>query len=133
MYQALLGTQGQSRAGLLGLAAGLGAGLCVLALVALLVRSTSVRLPLRAFFKVRGAVLFALAVVFAGNAVFELQQSGLLKTTALAGPAPLRWLGQGIPIAGPLSQSPDPLGPGALASRRGARPGPAAHRPAGRG
>jgi high-affinity iron transporter len=98
MYQAMLGTQGQSRAGLLGLAAGLGVGLVVLAAVALVVRATSVRLPLRAFFKFTGAVLFGMAVVFAGNAIFELQQYGLLKTTTLAGP--LAWLGQGIPMLG---------------------------------
>jgi high-affinity iron transporter len=39
-----------------------------------------------------------MAVVFAGNAIFELQQCGLLKTTTLAGP--LAWLGQGIPVLG---------------------------------
>jgi high-affinity iron transporter len=100
MYQAMLGTQGQSRAGLIGLAAGLVAGLAVLAVVALLVRATSVRLPLRAFFKFSGAVLFGMAIVFAGNAIFELQQCGLLKTTTLAGAGPLAWLGQGIPILG---------------------------------
>jgi high-affinity iron transporter len=98
MYQALLGTQGQSRAGLLGLAAGLGVGLLVLVLLALVVRATSVRLPLRAFFQVSGAVLFGMAVVFAGNAIFELQQYGLLKTTALSGR--LDWLGPGIPLLG---------------------------------
>jgi high-affinity iron transporter len=100
MYQAMLGSQGQSRAGFVGLAAGLGVGLLMLAVVALVVRATSVRLPLRAFFKVSGAVLFGMAVVFAGNAIFELQQSGLLKTTTLnLGGAP-DWLGQGIPLLG---------------------------------
>jgi len=98
MYQAMLGSQGQSRAGLVGLAAGLGVGLVVLAVVALVVRATSVRLPLRAFFQFSGAVLFGMAVVFAGNAIFELQQCGLLKTTHLSGPG--GWLGQGIPMLG---------------------------------
>jgi high-affinity iron transporter len=98
MYQALLGTQGRSQAGLLGVLTGLGAGLVVLALVAVVVRATSVRLPLRAFFQFSGAVLFGMAVVFAGNAIFELQQSGLLKTTALTSPIP--WLSQGIPMLG---------------------------------
>jgi FTR1 family protein len=98
MYQAMLGSQGQTRAGLLGLAAGLGVGLVLLGWVAVVVRTTSVRLPLRSFFKVTGAVLFGMAVVFAGNAIFELQQCGLLKTTTLAGP--LGWLGQGIPMLG---------------------------------
>jgi high-affinity iron transporter len=98
MYQAMLGSQGQSRAGLLGLAAGLVVGLLVLAAVALVVRATSIRLPLRAFFQFSGAVLFGMAVVFAGNAIFELQQCGLLKTTHLSGPGD--WLGPGIPMLG---------------------------------
>jgi high-affinity iron transporter len=98
MYQALLGTQGQSRAGLLGVVAGLLVGLLVLVFLALVVRATSVRLPLRAFFQVSGAVLFGMAVVFAGNAIFELQQYGLLKTTTLSGG--LDWLGSGIPVLG---------------------------------
>jgi high-affinity iron transporter len=94
MYQALLGSQGTTRAGLLGLAAGLVVGLVVLTAVAAVVRATSLRLPLRAFFQVSGLFLFALAVVFAGNAVFSLQNSGYLLTT------PLTWLGGGLPLAG---------------------------------
>jgi high-affinity iron transporter len=94
MYQALLGSQGTTRAGLLGLIAGLFVGLMVLAVVAAVVRATSVRLPLRGFFQLSGLCLFALAVVFAGNGVFELQNSGILRTT------PLAWLGGGIPLAG---------------------------------
>ncbi len=98
MYQAMLGSQGQSQAGLMGLAAGIGVGLVVLAVVALLIRATSVRLPLRAFFQFSGAVLFGMAVIFAGNAIFALQEYGLLKTTHLSGPG--AWLGQGIPMLG---------------------------------
>jgi high-affinity iron transporter len=94
MYQAMIGSQGGSRAGLTGLASGLVAGLVILAAVALLIRVTSVRLPLRAFFQVTGGILFAMAVVFAGNAVFALQESGLLKIT------PLTWLGSGLPVLG---------------------------------
>jgi high-affinity iron transporter len=94
MYQAMIGGQGHSREGLTGLAAGLGVGLVLLTLIAVAIRATSVRLPLRAFFKVTGLVLFAMAVVFAGNGVFELQVAGILKTT------PLGWLGQGVPALG---------------------------------
>lgn len=94
MYQALLGSQGTTRAGLLGLLAGLILGLFVLAAVAALVRATSVRLPLRAFFQVSGLMLFALAVIFAGNAVFALQNAGYVVTT------PLTWLGGGLPLVG---------------------------------
>jgi high-affinity iron transporter len=94
MYQAMIGTQAQSRAGLAGLGAGLGVGLVLLAGIALAVRATSVRLPLRTFFKLTGLVLFAMAVVFAGHGVFELQQAGLLRVTTL------EWLGQGLPGLG---------------------------------
>ena len=94
MYQALLGSQGTTAAGLWGLAAGLVLGLVILAGIAVLVRATSVRLPFRAFFQLSGLCLFTLAVVFAGNAVFELQNAGILVTT------PLAWLGGGFPLAG---------------------------------
>jgi high-affinity iron transporter len=94
MYQALLGSQGTTRAGLLGLAAGLVLGLLILAVVAVLVRATSVRLPIRSFFQLSGLCLFGLAVIFAGNGVFELQNAGILLTT------PLAWLGGGFPPAG---------------------------------
>ena len=46
------------------------------------------------FFKLSGLFLFALAIVFAGNGVFELQNAGILLTTNLA------WLGRGFPWAG---------------------------------
>ncbi len=94
MYQAMLGSQGTTRAGLLGLGTGLLLGLAVLAVVAVAVRATSVRLPMATFFKVSGGCLFALAVIFAGNGVFALQTAGILLTT------PLHWLGNGLPIAG---------------------------------
>ncbi len=94
MYQAMIGSQAQSRVGLLGLVAGLGVGLVLLAGIALVIRATSIRLPLRTFFKLTGFVLFALAVIFSGDGIFALQESGLLKVT------PLTWLGRGIPLLG---------------------------------
>ncbi len=94
MYQALLGSEGRTSEGAFGIGVGLLVGLVVLAAVAFVIRVTSVRLPIRAFFTVSGLFLFAMAIVFAGDAVFALQNAGLLKTTAL------RWLGSGIPWAG---------------------------------
>jgi high-affinity iron transporter len=94
MYQALIGSQGQTRAGLLGLAAGFSVGLVILAAIAVLIRATSVRLPLRTFFQLSGLFLFALAIVFAGNGVFALQNAGILVTTHLA------WMGNGWPLVG---------------------------------
>ena len=66
----------------------------ILAAVAVLIRRSSVKLPLRPFFQVTGFLLFAMAVVFAGNGVFELQGAGYLKTT------PVDWLGSGLPALG---------------------------------
>jgi high-affinity iron transporter len=94
MYQALMGSEGRTRPGFLGLAAGLAVGLVLLALIALVIRATTVRLPLRTFFKFSGLFLFGLAIVFAGNGIFELQNAGILLTTNLD------WMGSGLPWAG---------------------------------
>jgi high-affinity iron transporter len=94
LYQAMIAGQGGSRDGLIGLGVGLAVGLLILAAVAVLIRRSSVKLPLRPFFQVTGFVLFAMAVVFAGNGVFELQSAGYIKTTALD------WLGSGLPALG---------------------------------
>ncbi len=94
LYQALLGSEGRTRAGLLGLAAGIALGAALLAVIAAILRATSVRLPIQLFFKLSGVCLFLLAIVFAGNGVFELQNAGVLLTTNLA------WMGRGLPWAG---------------------------------
>ena len=94
MYQALLGSEGRTQAGFLGLTAGLALGIVLLAVIAYLIRATSVRLPMPVFFKFSGLFLFVLAIVFAGNGVFELQNAGILLTTNLA------WMGGGLPWAG---------------------------------
>jgi high-affinity iron transporter len=94
LYQALLGSEGRTRAGLLGLVAGVALGGLLLAIIAAVVKATSVRLPMQLFFKLSGIFLFILAIVFAGNGVFELQNAGVLVTTNLS------WLGRGLPWAG---------------------------------
>jgi high-affinity iron transporter len=94
MFQALLGSQGRTQPGLLGIAAGSIAALLVLAVVAYVIRATSSKLPLRTFFSLTGMMLFVMAVIFAGNGVFELQNAGILVTT------PLTWLGTGLPLVG---------------------------------
>jgi high-affinity iron transporter len=94
LYQALLGSEGRTHAGLLGLAAGIALGAALLAIIAAILRATSVRLPMQLFFKLSGVFLFLLAIVFAGNGVFELQNAGILVTTNLA------WMGHGLPWAG---------------------------------
>jgi high-affinity iron transporter len=90
MYQAMIAGQAGSRLGIAGIVVGLAVGLVGLGAIYLVIRKSSVKLPLRTFFKVTGLVLFAMAVVFAGNGVFELQMAGILRTT------PISWLGRGV-------------------------------------
>lgn len=92
MYQALLANQ--SPQGVAGIVAGVGLGVVLLAILAVVLRVTSLKLPMRAFFQVTGCLLFAMAVIFAGNAVLELQVAGVLRSTPLAA------LGRGIPWLG---------------------------------
>jgi high-affinity iron transporter len=92
MYQALAANQPPQ--GMAGLVAGLAVGLVLLAVFAVALRFTSVRLPLRRFFQVTGLVLFAMSVVFAGHGVLELQVAGVLKST------PVPWLSGGLPALG---------------------------------
>jgi high-affinity iron transporter len=94
MYQGLIAGQAGSKLGIVGVVAGLLVGLIGLGLIYRIIRSTSIKLPLRTFFKVTGFVLFGMAIVFAGNGVFELQSSGLLKIS------PIAFLGAGVPWLG---------------------------------
>ena len=94
MFQAMISAQGGSRDGLMGIAAGLGLGFVLLGVIAVLLRVSSVKLPMRPFFKATGFLLFAMAVVFAGNGVFELQSAGFIKVS------PVAWVGSGIPALG---------------------------------
>lgn len=78
-YQALLaGTDPGEAGAVLG---GLGAGALALILIFFLLRSGSVRIPIRAFFTVTSALLYYLAFVFAGRGIRELQESGLVGIT----------------------------------------------------
>ncbi len=92
MYQAMLA--GQPPQGVAGVVTGLAVGVVLLAIIAVILRVTSLKLPLRAFFQVTGILLFAMAVVFAGHGILELQVAGLLKST------PVTWLGRGLPVLG---------------------------------
>lgn len=94
LYQALIAGQSGAREGLMGLAAGVAVGLVLLAGIYVLIRRTSVKLPLRSFFQVTGLLLFAMAVVFAGNGVFELQQARVIRST------PVSWFSGGVPLLG---------------------------------
>lgn len=86
MYQAML--TNQTDKGVYGILAGLALGLLVLAVLAILIRYASLKLPLQSFFRYTGMMLFALSVVFAGKGVFELQAAGVLRTVSLPFPWP---------------------------------------------
>jgi high-affinity iron transporter len=92
LYQALLANQPSD--GVMGVFAGLGVGLITLTILYIVIRRTSVKLPMRRFFQVSGCLLFAMAVVFAGHGVAELQTSRIIKWTAVS------WMGDGIPALG---------------------------------
>jgi high-affinity iron transporter len=89
-YQALLAGAGSARSAV---AVGFGVGCVVLAIVAGLFRMLGVRLPIRPFFLVTGALLYALSVVFVGKGVHELQEVGLVGVTSVAAVPQIDFLG----------------------------------------
>jgi high-affinity iron transporter len=66
------------------LIAGAGAGLAVLALIALLMLRFSRRLPIAKFFAYSSALIAVLAVVLAGKGIAALQEAGLLGVTPVS-------------------------------------------------
>lgn len=89
-YQALAGQANGVHAplmiGFLGAVLALGAIFRVM-------RSASLRLPLGRFFTVTAAMLYYMAISFAGNGVLELQGAGWISTTPLSGVPRLQWIG----------------------------------------
>jgi high-affinity iron transporter len=75
------------------LLAGLAAGAAVLAVVFTGFYRFGVRLPLGPFFAVTGGLLYALAFIFAGKGVRELQEGGAVSLTALPGVPHVELLG----------------------------------------
>ncbi len=63
--------------------AGLAVGSLVLVIVYVAINRFGVRLPLRPFFTVTSSFLYYMAFVFAGKAVAELQEGGLIGTTSV--------------------------------------------------
>jgi high-affinity iron transporter len=81
-YKALLVSGGTG--GLMPVLGGMLVGSVVLAVVYVAINRFGVRLPLKPFFTVTSAFLYYMAFVFAGKAVAELQESGLVTTTFLS-------------------------------------------------
>jgi len=89
-YYALAGQAEATTAPLL-----LGGGLAALVLTAafLVMRTASVKLPLPVFFSVTAALLFYLALSFAGTGILELQGAGWVASTPVPGIPRVTWLG----------------------------------------
>jgi high-affinity iron transporter len=66
------------------LPAGLAAGLALLAIVYVGLERVGLRIPMAKFFLVTGGFLYAMAIVFAGRGIAELQEAGLVPLTPLA-------------------------------------------------
>lgn len=89
-YQALIGgSSGQLNA----IWAGMAIAAAALAIVYLVVRIASIRLPIGTFFGGTAILLYLMAFVFTGQGVLELQVSGLVATTRLEGWPMISWLG----------------------------------------
>lgn len=89
-YRALIGgVQGKLDAIWVGMAL----AAVALVIVYLLVKVASVRLPLGLFFGATAILLFAMAFVFTGQGILELQVSGFIHTTKLEGWPMISWLG----------------------------------------
>jgi high-affinity iron transporter len=86
-YKALLVSGGPGDAG--AVVAGVALGAVVLVFLYILLMRLGVRIPMRAFFAVTGALLYYMAFVFAGKGIAELQESRVVGTTVI--PA-LEWL-----------------------------------------
>lgn len=89
-YQALLG-EGARRAGPIAL--GIGAGAVVLAAVFTAFYRYGVKIPLRPFFTITSGLLYAMAFVFAGRGVAELQEVNVLPISAVRGVPRIEALG----------------------------------------
>jgi high-affinity iron transporter len=72
---------------------GLLTGLVALAAVYVLLTRFGMRLPIRPFFLGTSVLLYYMAVVFAGNGIAELQESGLVGVTPVAGVPRIGFLG----------------------------------------
>lgn len=86
-YKALLVSGGVGDAGTV--AAGMAAGAVVLVGLYIVIMRLGVRLPMKPFFAVTGALLYYMAFVFAGRGIAELQEGGIVGTTVISW---LQWL-----------------------------------------
>ncbi len=80
-YQALVGS---APPGDLAVPAGFVAGVVLLGVLSFLLRRVGLRIPMGPFFLVTGGLLYAMAIVFAGRGIFELQEVGAVGITPVS-------------------------------------------------
>jgi high-affinity iron transporter len=89
-YQALLGASGGALDVVLG---GFAVGCGALALLWIAMNRIGMRVPITQFFLVTGVMLYALAVIFAGQGVAELQEGSVVGVTPVPSMPTIPWLG----------------------------------------
>ena len=89
-YQAMLAGSGDNK---IAIFIGFSAASATLILLYFVMRSASLKLPMRLFFSITAALLYYLAIVFAGTGVLELQEAGLISITPLDNFPRVTWLG----------------------------------------
>ncbi|PYO41695.1 MAG: hypothetical protein DMD29_04740 [Gemmatimonadetes bacterium] len=82
-YKALLSSAGSGEVG--AVLAGIALGAAVLVILYVAINRYGMRLPMKPFFAVTGALLYYMAFVFAGQGVKDLQEAGLVGLTVLEG------------------------------------------------
>jgi len=80
-YKALLASGGNSGIG--AVAAGIGGGAIALVVLYVVIMRLGMRIPMRPFFAVTGALLYYMAFVFAGKGIAELQEGNVIGTTVV--------------------------------------------------
>lgn len=127
-YKALFGF---SEAGLAPVGGGFLVGCAALAVIYVLFTRFGMKVPMRPFFAITSAVLYYMAIVFAGSGIHELQEAGVVGFTPLAGAPRLPLLGvyptvetlvaQGVMAALLLGGLALTFGPSLLRRRSGGR------------
>jgi high-affinity iron transporter len=80
-YKALLASGGSG--GLGAVALGIGGGAIALVVIYIVIMRLGMRIPMRPFFAVTGALLYYMAFVFAGKGIAELQEGNVIGTTVI--------------------------------------------------
>jgi high-affinity iron transporter len=88
-YKALLASAGPGGAGGGAIAAGVALGAVALVFLYIAIMRLGLRMPMKAFFAVTGALLYYMAFVFAGKGIAELQEAQVVGTTVISA---LLWL-----------------------------------------